>query len=178
MATDGAGKIVSILKPRGWKFSLGDSVSVQGICSTVIRQTKTEFSVAYMQETLTKTTAAQFKKGTEVNLERSLAYGDRVHGHLVQGHVSSVAVVSSVHTKKHQWDIALTLHPRERTYAIYKGSIAINGVSLTIASKTTTGCTVSIIPHTLSVTTLGSLKKGDTVNIETDFLLRAYLSKA
>lgn len=176
--TDGKGMIVSIKKPRGWKFALGDSVSIDGICSTVIKDTASEFSVMYMDETIKRTTCSLFDVKTIVNLERSLKYGDRVHGHLVQGHVSSVATVLNVHRVPHQWDITLRIDKAERRYISYKGSITIDGVSLTVAKKTKDGCMVSIIPHTADVTTLGLLEKGDTVNIETDFLLRAYLAKS
>jgi riboflavin synthase len=175
---DGLGREVTLARPKGWSFTVGDSVSVQGVCSTVIKQKKGEFTVGYMEETLKKTTCAHLGTGTVVNLERSLQYGARVHGHLVQGHVSSLGHVIHVATKKHQWNITIRATAHERRYLVPKGSITIDGVSLTIAEKTKDGCVVSIIPHTAAVTTLGALKKGDVVNIETDFLLRAYLMKS
>lgn len=175
---DGKGREVMYACPRGWRFAIGDSISVQGVCSTIISQKKGVFTVAYMQETLKKTTCADFVVGTVVNLERSLAYGARVHGHLVQGHVSSMARVTRVQNTKHAWNISIRITPAERRYIVPKGSITIDGVSLTVAEKTKDGCVVSIIPHTATVTTLGKLQKGDTVNIETDFLLRAYLQKS
>lgn len=178
VAPDGLGRKVTVSRPQGWSFKVGDSVSVQGVCSTVISQRKGEFVVAYMKETLTKTTCAHFSAGTVVNLERSLQYGARVHGHLVQGHVSSLGNVTHVEAKKHQWNITVRVVADERRFLVPKGSITIDGVSLTIAKKTKDGCVVSIIPHTAAVTTLGALKKGDKVNIETDFLLRAYLMKS
>ncbi len=178
VSPDGKGIVVSVRKPRGWKFKLGDSVAIQGICSTVTKDSAREFSVMYMEETLKRTTSAHFNGASEVNLERSLRYGDRVHGHLVQGHVSSIGTVLSVRRIPHQWDIAIRIDKKERTFITYKGSVTIDGVSLTVAKKTKDGCVVSIIPHTAKMTTLGSLQKGDRVNIETDFLLRAYLTKS
>ncbi len=175
---DGLGREVTFARPKGWNFKVGDSVSVQGVCSTVITQKRSEFTVAYMEETLKKTTCAHLRSGMVVNLERSLQYGARVHGHLVQGHISSMAVVTRVENTKHQWNISIRVVPSERRYVVLKGSITIDGVSLTIAQKTKDGCVVSIIPHTAAITTLGTLKKGDMVNIETDFLLRAYLMKS
>jgi riboflavin synthase len=184
---EGKGKVVSVRSisagvraeiqvPRGWKFKKGDSLAVQGICSTVIRQRATVCTVEYMHATLEATTAGSFSVGMVVNLERSLRFGDRVHGHLVQGHVSSVGSVTSVHADGNRWDIAVTAPAHERRYIAPKGSITIDGVSLTIAQKTQAGFVVSIIPHTREVTTLGAIKRGDRVNIETDFLVRSFLS--
>lgn len=175
---DGVGKEMRIQNPAQWKHAIGDSVSVQGICSTVVSSNSKEFTVVYMKESLMATTCSSFQKGTEVNLERSLVFGDRVHGHLVQGHISSIGIVERVTKKKNAWNISLRIDARERKFIVRKGSIAVDGVSLTIAQKTVTGCVVSLIPHTAHATTLGSLEKGARVNIETDFLLRAYLSKA
>jgi riboflavin synthase len=173
--TQGKGISVVIQKPSSFALKIGDSVAVDGICSTVASFSKKDFTVSYMEETLLCTTAQFFNKNRGVNLEQSIRYGDRVHGHLVQGHVSSVARVEKIDEIEHAWNISIHVSPLERRYIVYKGSITINGISLTIAKKTKNGCIVSIIPHTLSVTTLGSLKKGDIINIETDFLLRAYL---
>jgi riboflavin synthase len=168
---------VHIEKPKGWKFTLGESVAVNGICSTVTSQTLTSFTVHYMPETLEHSTAGLFAKKHVVNLERSLRFGDRVHGHLVQGHVSSVGSVAVVTRKGGRWDIEVHISRDEQKYIIPKGSVTIDGVSLTIARKTKQGCVVSIITHTLKETTVGELKEGSHVNIETDFLVRAYLQK-
>jgi riboflavin synthase len=153
-------------------MELGDSIAVSGICLTVASFTLHEFTVILSSETLARTTAQHWQAGARINLEPALRMGDRLGGHLVSGHVDGIAQLSSVttHTDCHQWDIAV---PTElRRYLPIKGSLTLDGVSLTINALTETGVALMLIPHTLSVTTLGKKQPGDVLNLEVDLLAR------
>ena len=168
-------KRVRIEAPRSWKLQLGASINVDGICSTVVKKGSGFFDVEYMPETLSKTTAATFKKGKLVNLERSLKYGDRIDGHPVQGHVDCSASVRELEQKGASREITIKPNASLARGAVLHGSIALNGVSLTIAKKHGPNITVALIPYTLKHTTLGALKAGDMLNVEFDHS-RAYLA--
>lgn len=170
LATERSGRMlrVQIEKPRAWKLALGQSVDVDGICSTVVTSSATSFEVEYMPETLSKTSASTFKKGRVVNLERSLKYGQRIDGHPVQGHVDTTAPVRDVVRKGRSREITIKPNATLARQAFLHGSIAINGVSLTIAQKHGPNLSVALIPHTIKTTNLGSLRVGDAVNIEFD----------
>jgi riboflavin synthase len=163
---------VRIKKPSSWKLVLGQSISIDGICSTVVIKTKDYFEVDYMPETLVKTTAGSFMALTIVNLERSLTLNNVIDGHIVQGHVDARASVASVIEEGNTRRITVTLPTTLRRYVAALGSIAINGVSLTVARLVGTQATVALIPHTLSETNLGLLKRGSGVNIEVDLFAR------
>lgn len=163
---------VSLARPRGWRLAKGQSISVQGICSTVVGMDARSFSVEYMPETLRASTAGEFAKGSVVNLERSLKVGDRIEGHFVQGHVEGIGTVRRITKKGSSREIEIAVPSALRRFLARKGSVAIDGVSLTIARKGAGTITVALIPHTLRATSLGLLEKGDAVNIETDVLAR------
>ena len=166
-------RTVRIRTPRGWRLTTGQSVSVDGICSTVVRRSTTFFEVTYMPETLSKTTASSFPTGALLNLERSLKLSDFVDGHLVAGHVDGTARVVSVKAVGGSKIVVIELPKEVKSYVSARGSIAINGVGLTVAHKEGRAVTVALIPYTLAHTNLGNLKKGDKVNVEADFLARA-----
>jgi riboflavin synthase len=168
---------VRIEAPRAWKLPLGASVNVDGICSTVVQKGNGFFDVEYMPETLSKTTAASFAKGRSVNLERSLIYGQRIDGHPVQGHVDLATEVRQIVKKGASRELTIKPSASFARSATLHGSIAINGVSLTIAKKHGPNITVALIPYTLKHTDLGALKVGDAVNVEFDHS-RAYLAAA
>jgi len=159
-------------KPSVWKFNLGQSISIDGICSTVTKQSKDFFEVEYMPETLLKTTAGSFMKDALVNLERSLTLRDFIDGHVVQGHVDARAKVSTIVEHGTPRDITIEIPLSLVRYVAALGSIAINGVSLTVARLASGKATVALIPHTLVHTNLGNLKKGDSVNVEVDVMAR------
>ncbi len=158
---------VRIRKPRAWRLSDGQSIAIDGICSTVVSHGKDFFDVEYMPQTLSSTTASAFVRGTFLNLERSLVYGDRIDGHLMQGHVDGKARVVSIIEKGRSREISLSM-PKLSREILLRGSLAVNGVSLTVARKAKGVCTVALIPHTLAKTNLGRLGAGDTVNVELD----------
>lgn len=152
---------------------LGESIAIDGICLTVTQITAEGFVCDVSPETLRLTTAQHFNMGNEVNLERALRVGDRLGGHWVLGHIDQVAFVKNV--QPHQEFVEITfngLSPETMSYILKKGSIAVNGVSLTINEALTDGFKVMLIPHTLERTNLRSLQFGTPVNIEFDWMAR------
>lgn len=151
---------------------IGDSIAVDGPCLTVRDLELDGFVADISEETLRRTTLRSCKVGTRVNLERSLRLGDRLGGHLVLGHVDEIATISGW---KHEGTSAImqvAVSPKVKPYIAYKGSIAVDGVSLTIASISENKFEVALVPHTLQVTTLGGKRNGDIVNIEVDVMAR------
>jgi riboflavin synthase len=153
----------------------GDSVAVNGVCLTVTGATGCAFTADVMAETLRRTTLGSLAVGSPVNLERPMRLGGRLGGHLVQGHVDGVATVVSRSPTKH-WDVVrLNFPARLGRYLVAQGSVAVDGVSLTVSALGPDGgdsawFEVSLIPTTLSVTTLGGVRPGDAVNLEVDVI--------
>jgi len=150
------------------KFEVDDSVAVNGVCSTVIETDDNSFKVEYMPETLKITDISNWKDGHKVNLEPPLEIGDKLNGHFVQGHVDTTAKISKINKN----DITIAFPKQFSKYIALKGSISVDGISLTISDMSTNTFTVSLIPHTLKNTTLGFKKTGDLVNIEVDMISR------
>ena len=150
----------------------GDSIAVSGVCLTVVDSTSGQFSADVMLETLTRSTLATASNGVVVNLERAVTLQTRLGGHLVQGHVDGIAsVLRREHTTN--WDVVeISLPSALSRYAVEKGSIAVDGVSLTIAAIGDSSFTVSLVPTTLARTTLGSKAIGDSVNLEVDVMAK------
>lgn len=157
--------------------SLGYSIAVSGACLTVVDLRSDGFTVDCMAETLLHTTVGEAGRGTLVNLERSMRLGDRLGGHLVLGHVDAVAEVRAVQHKGAAWEVTFSLPDAVRACVAAKGSIAIDGISLTVIRVDEKGFDVGIIPHTLKETTLRSVKVGQRVNVEADVLAR-YVQRA
>lgn len=151
---------------------VGDSVSVDGVCLTVVGISGNSFSVEATPETLSRSTLRNAAKGFSVNLERALRLTDRLGGHLVQGHVERTGTVRRVTRNTDALIIEIDADPSIARYLIDKGSVAVDGISLTVTSLTETGFTVNIIGHTDNKTTLGLRKPGSEVNIETDIIGR------
>lgn len=149
---------------------LGDSIAVNGVCLTVTEFSENQFSVDVMAETLDKSNIGQLKSGDLVNLERAMAVGDRLGGHIVSGHIDGVGKIAG----EEQVDIARLVEieapPQVLKYVIRKGSIGIDGISLTVVDVTKKSFWVSLIPHTAKLTTLGFKKIGDSVNLEGDII--------
>jgi riboflavin synthase len=158
------------------RLGLGDSVCVQGVCLTVTRKQGTAFHADVSLETLAKTTLGTLVVGSRVNLEPSLRAGDALGGHMVSGHVDAVATLCRVDPEARSRRLQFEL-PQELTrFVAPKGSICVDGVSLTVNHVDDRRFDVNIIPHTLSVTTLGEKERGDQVNIEIDVVAR-YLER-
>ena len=151
---------------------LGESIAVSGACLTVVRLRGEEFVVDAMPETISRSTLSKATAGTLVNLERSLALGGRLDGHFVLGHVDAVATVVSVRPDGIAWKVAISIPESINECVACKGSIAIDGISLTIMEVENGVFTVGIIPHTLKETTLSQVKAGMQVNLEIDVLAR------
>lgn len=150
----------------------GASVAVNGVCLTVVDADATTIQFDTVPETLACSTLGQLQSGDRVNLEPSLRVGDPVDGHMVQGHVDGTATVTDITRDASGSVWTFTPQTELMLYLIPKGSVAVDGVSLTIARVTDTTFSVALIPTTLELTTLGDLRRGDTVNIETDILAR------
>ena len=151
---------------------MGDSINVDGVCQTVVHFDAQSFSVETVSETLSRTTLGQFQSGRPVNLERALCPGDRLGGHIVQGHVDGVGHVGSVQERQNEWRIQITVPSTLQRYIAEKGSIAIDGTSLTVADLSDGGFTISVIPHTFDYTILSQRRVGDAVNLEVDVIAR------
>lgn len=162
--------------PKGWKMQLGDSIAIDGICATVKDLSKTAFSVYFMAETIDKTSLKSLSDNHEYNLEQPITLQDVLSGHIVSGHVDATATVSQVKDLEGSRNITFSVDQSFTKYMIYKGSICVNGVSLTITKVTKDSFSVSLIPYTLEHTNLGTIGKGDIVNIEVDMFAK-YLEK-
>lgn len=167
-----AQRSVWICKPRGWRLRLGESVCVEGVCSTVQAQNRSAFQVIYMHETLRRSACGELSAGSVVNLERSLTLQSLIGGHLVQGHVDSPAKITRIESDGAAKVYEFALPRRFSRYIVEKGSIAVDGVSLTVVDSRLGRFTVSLLEHTLSHTTLGSKGRGRRVNIEVDILAK------
>lgn len=149
---------------------IDDSISISGVCLTVVAVAAQSLCVQAVPETLRKTTVGECHVGTRVNLERALRADSRLGGHFVQGHVDSVVPVAGVESGPNEWLLSVTLPPAFAKYVILHGSIALDGVSLTVARLRAPTATISLIPHTLHNTTLGDRHPGDKMNLEVDVL--------
>ena len=158
------------------RLNLGDSVSVQGVCLTVMRREGGVFFADVSRETLSKTTLGTLVQGSGVNLEPALRAGDALGGHMVSGHVDAVGKLAGAKEDARSWRMEFELPQSLMRFVAPKGSICIDGVSLTVNQVTGQRFDVNIIPHTREVTTLGDLKVGARANIEIDVVAR-YLDR-
>ena len=164
------GKIAKGLK-------VGDSVAINGVCLTAVDISKgiTEFEM--VGETIKKTNLGFLRRGDKVNIERSLKVGERLEGHFVLGHVDGVGIISKIEKQSNQIQIWIKIPKELSKHIIKKGSITIDGISLTVVDALKDQFSVSIIPHTMQITNLNYKKVGDKVNIETDILGKYILSE-
>ncbi|MGW3328455.1 riboflavin synthase [Streptomyces virginiae] len=150
----------------------GDSIAVNGVCLTVVETANGEFTADVMQETLNRSSLGALTSGSRVNLERPMALGGRLGGHLVQGHVDGTGEIIS-RTPSEHWEIVKVALPENLSrYVVEKGSITVDGVSLTVVEAAADWFTISLIPTTLALTTLGIKQSGDPVNLEVDVLAK------
>lgn len=178
------GKIINIVSNQEGKIftihsrkiiteiSLGDSVSVNGVCLTVTLIESSSFSVQAVHVTLQKTNLGKMMIDSPVNLELALRFSDRLGGHFVQGHVNGIALIRDIKKTGNNYEITIEMPEDLRHYLLQEGSIALDGISLTIAYVTDQGLVVSIIPHTYFATTLNTKKIGDSFNVEIDILAK------
>lgn len=153
-------------------LAIGDSVAVDGACLTAVAIHPDGFELDVVAETLRRTALGTRAAGDRVNLERALRAGDRLGGHLVQGHVDGTATIAVIVDEAQGRRISLSVAPELLRYIVAKGSVAVDGVSLTVAARTDAGFEVALIPHTLGETTLGAVREGQTVNLEVDLVAK------
>lgn len=171
--TNAEGKEFVIRAPGLIKdIAIDDSVATNGVCLTATKITGDTFRVQAIHMTLEKTSIGKLKAQDKVNLELSLRPSDRLGGHFVQGHVNTLGKIEKIQKTGDNWEIQVSFSPEYRKYMISEGSIALDGISLTIAKLTDVTLTVAIIPHTLEKTSLSTKKVGDVLNIEVDMMAK------
>jgi riboflavin synthase len=151
---------------------IGDSIAVNGVCLTVVRFDEDAFTADVMPETFAKTNLRDLVPGDPVNLERTMALGDRFGGHIVQGHVDGTGTIAALDREEIAVWVTVSAPPEVLRYLVPKGSVAIDGISLTVVDVGETWFRVSLIPHTFAVTTMGRRAPGDRVNLEADILAK------
>ncbi len=170
-STGGEGRRISV--DAGLDLSgsrIGDSIAVNGACLTVVELAGSRFAADVSPETMRRTTFGQARIGDRVNIERAMRLSDRLDGHLVSGHIDGVGVVAERQTQANAWVITIEAPEALTGYMIPKGSVAVDGISLTINHCERSGFTVAVIPHTAAVTTIGLRRVGNRVNLETDMI--------
>ncbi len=150
--------------------AIGESICVNGVCLTVVEMNGNDFSADVAVETLKVTNLGELKIGAKVNLERALQLSARIGGHLVSGHVDAVGRIREKREEGNGWRIFIDAPAGVLRYVIKKGSIAVDGISLTVADVDTSGFSIAMIPHTAKLTTLGFKAAGDSVNLESDII--------
>lgn len=173
-----AGSRISLRAPLvAGDIRAGDSVSVNGVCLTAVEPSREGFSADVSPETLCRSNLASLRPGSKVNLERALAAGGRLGGHIVQGHVDGVGAIESLDPLGGgNWWLSVAVPADLERYFVFKGSVAIDGISLTIAAVDPGRIAVAVIPHTYAHTNLREKRPGDPVNLETDVLAK-YVEK-
>jgi len=175
----GQGKGVRLVLEVGkWneKLSVGDSVAVNGACLTIVRKTETTLAFDVVPDTLKSTNLGSLQIGSRVNLEPSLRAGDAFGGHFVMGHVDAVGKIKKLEKIGDSWILEVEVPSEIMRYVIHKGSIAVDGISLTVQRVREKSFEIAIIPHTMGNTALGGKKAGDPVNLEPDFMAK-YMEK-
>lgn len=150
----------------------GDSVCINGVCLTATKLSKRDAEFEIVGETIRKTNLGEVSPGDKVNIERSIRIGGRMEGHFVLGHVDGIGIIEDIQEMPTETKIWIKLNKRLTKSMVPKGSISVDGVSLTIVDADDNRVSVSLIPHTMNMTTLGFRRKGDSVNIETDILAK------
>ena len=173
VSDSGVGRRVVLSAPGIGDLPRGASIAVNGVCLTAVATDEDTVAVDVIPESLHRSNLGSLVRESQVNLERPMPANGRFDGHIVQGHVDGVGIVTGV-DRANDGGVTMTVEVPDdlRRYLVEKGSVTIDGVSLTVAALTATGFTVALIPHTLEVTTLGLRTPGDTVNLEMDVLAK------
>ena len=152
------------------ELKIDQSVAHNGVCLTVVEIAKDTYTVTAIKETLSKTNLSQLKESSLVNLERCMKLNERLDGHIVQGHVDQTALCKSISEENGSWKFSFEYDPSQGNITVSKGSVCVNGVSLTVVDSKIGAFSVAVIPYTYSHTNFHSLKPGDSVNIEFDII--------
>ena len=152
------------------KIDIGESVCCDGVCLTLIRIKKKSFLFYLSKETIKRSNFKNIKIGNSINIEKSLYHGKKISGHYIQGHVDTTCIVKDIKIVDRSWNINFKLNKKFSSFIVEKGSISVNGVSLTVSKSNRNNFQITVIPHTLKLTNLIKLKKGDLVNIEFDMV--------
>jgi len=158
------------------ELKIDQSLAHNGVCLTVVEIHESDYKVVAIDETLQKTNLGDLKTGDPVNLERCMLVGSRYDGHMVQGHVDEVGICKGVQNLAGSWIFSFEYHPDSKNFTVEKGSICVNGTSLTVVNSVENGFSVAIIPYTYEHTNFHKIQKGDRVNLEFD-ILGKYISK-
>ncbi len=169
---DGAGRTLTVATPFAAELTLGESIAVNGTCLTVVAHDAEACRFEVGPESLSRTNLGELRVGDRVNLERSMRVGDRLGGHWVQGHIDGVGRLERRVPDGPWLGVWFLCPPELAAQMVPKGSVAVDGVSLTLVEVTANGFSVALIPHTLDNTTLGIKQPGDAVNLETDILAK------
>lgn len=162
----------TIASPFAKDLKVGDSVACDGVCLTVIKKDTKSFNVFASKETTEITNLKEKKEGSLINMERAMLTGARLDGHMVYGHVDCTVKTKKIEQGKESWIFTFDLPKKDAKYLVQKGSISINGISLTVYNKLKSGFQVMIIPHTFEVTNFRTLAEGDLVNLEYDVIAK------
>jgi riboflavin synthase len=166
------GVLLSVSTKLASELALGDSIAVNGVCLTAVKVGETSFDTEVMNETLRVSSLSEISTGAAVNLELAMRPSDRFGGHIVQGHVDGVGTVTATEDDGFSRVVSVQASRDVLRYVVLKGSITVDGVSLTVSELTDAGFTVSLIPETLERTTLGAAEPGTTVNLEVDVIAK------
>lgn len=170
LENEGGNLHIEVTNPLAAQLSIDQSVAHNGVCLTVVKKTATTYKVTAIEETLQKTAIGALKIGEEINLERAMKLGDRLDGHIVQGHVDQTAICVESTQKDGSWIYTFEYDPSLNNITIEKGSITVNGVSLTVVNSKRNQFSVAIIPYTYAHTNFHNFKKGTVVNLEFDVI--------
>ncbi len=173
---EGGNLHITIKSNIGQELKVDQSVAHNGVCLTVTSVIKGEYTITAIKETLSKSNLSSLKIGDKINLERAMKLGDRLDGHIVQGHVDQIGICKSILKEKGSWVFRFEYDKIPNNITIEKGSITVNGVSLTVVDSKTNTFSVAIIPYTFEHTNFKSIKVGDIVNLEFD-VLGKYIQK-
>ena len=173
---EGGNLHITIKSNIGQELKVDQSVAHNGVCLTVTSVIKGEYTITAIKETLSKSNLSSLKIGDKINLERAMILGDRLDGHIVQGHVDQIGICKSILKEKGSWVFRFEYDKIPNNITIEKGSITVNGVSLTVVDSKTNTFSVAIIPYTFEHTNFKSIKVGDIVNLEFD-VLGKYIQK-
>jgi riboflavin synthase len=171
-------RLLSVRAGFAPELAAGDSVAVNGVCLTVTEAGRASFLVEAVAATVRATTLGRLRVGDRVNLERALVLGERLGGHVVQGHVDEVGRVRRVTRRIGYWVMTVQVERGNAGLLVPRGSVAVDGVSLTIAEARPGEFSVNVIPHTWEKTCLGTLRAGDAVNVEYDIMVKAVVHRA